>query len=122
MFRTEQNTVVAILADLRNILSRTPTCTKVETLTVSNAAAVKLNPPANCFLIKTVLKDSGGTGITYGAAKYSECSTSVASSTNGLNMNTNTLYEIKGANNINGFSVISLSGTSYDLDVEYFTY
>lgn len=117
----ESQTRQVQLGNISNILSRDYTCVKVEAITV-NSTAVKLNPPPGENIYYVVIQPSLDAGATTAQAliRVSESQAYTASTTLGTILGLYDIYDVKGSNNISGFSMCSLDSVNNIVTVSYY--
>ncbi len=110
------------LGNISSILARDFTCVKVETVTV-NSTAVKLNPPSDKQIYYAVIQPTtdGGAASAQALIRISESQAYPASTSLGIILGLYDIYDIKGNNNIQGFSMCSLNAVDNTITVSYYT-
>jgi len=118
MYITEQNTLNKIMGDVRNLTALNFTCTKVESLNVTNTG-IKLNCPEGTQYVVLQVVDGGSTS-TSKSVRISECSTIPATSSLGIILGDLDIYDIKGSNNCFGASLCSVNVVTNVVNVQYY--
>ena len=110
------------LGNISSILSRDYTCVKVEAITV-NTTAKKLSPPSDKPIYYVVIQPTTDGGATSAQAliRVSESQAHTASTSLGTVLGLYDIYDVKGNNNIHGFTMCSLDAVDNVVTISYYT-